>query len=80
MIDESMRILVAMESACRAIHEYQSSDLSRHVDDMLTNLIDSYRADLAEINEGDLKTLQAKLKQTIAIRAVIRGESVLPRA
>lgn len=78
-MDASMRNLHAMASSAKAVAEYKNSELSRHMDDLLSALIESYRADLADVNEDELRTLQAKLKQTIAIRGVIRGESELPR-
>lgn len=78
-MDASMRNLHAMADAAKAVIEYKNSELSRHLDELLSALIESYRADLADVDESDLRTLQAKLKQTIAIRGVIRGESELPR-
>lgn len=68
-----------LHSACSAIREYAGSELSNHVDDMLTALIDSYRADLEEVTQGRLVELQTKLKQASAIRSVIRGEIGVPR-
>lgn len=78
-MDEGMRALTAMAQAAKAIHEYQGSDLGKHVDEMLTALAESYRLDLADVTEKDLVALQTKLKQTLAIRAVIRGDLELPR-
>ena len=79
MMDESMRNLQAMASSAKAVREYKTSELSKHMDELLTALANSYRADLADVDEGNLKTLQAQLKQTLAIRAVIRGDSEMPR-
>ena len=79
MMDESMRNLTAMAEAAKAVKEYSNSELSKHMDAMLTALAESYRFDLADVREGDLVALQTKLKQTLAIRAVIRGELELPR-
>ncbi len=79
MIDEGMNALRAMNEASKAVHEYAGSELSKHIDDMLTALADGYRIDLAEVNEEGLLQLQAKLKQTLAIRSVIRGEASMPR-
>ncbi len=78
-MDEGMKALTAMASSAKAIHQYQGSDLGNHLDDMLTALADSYRLDLADVVAADLVALQTKLKQTLAIRAVIRGDLELPR-
>lgn len=78
-MDESMRHLTAMSEAAKAVAEYKTSELSQHLEQMLSALADSYRADLADVSEPGLRTLQAHLKQTLAIRAVIRGEIELPR-
>lgn len=79
MIDPGMRGLRAMAESAKAIEAYKTSELSKHMDELLSNLAESYRLDLADVAEENLRTLQAKLKQTLAIRAVIRGESGLPR-
>jgi len=74
-----MRLLSTMADAAKVIKEYKGSELSQQMDIMLTALIDGYRLDLAEVQEQNLRTLQAQLKQALAIRAVIRGELELPR-
>lgn len=69
----------ALHDACAAVREYRGSELSGHVDAMLTALAESYRADLEEVTEGRLVELQAKLKQTLAIQRIVRGETGVPR-
>lgn len=68
-----------MHDACAAVREYSGSELSKHLDDMLSALIESYRSDLEDVTEGRLIELQAKLKQSIAIQRVIRGEIGVPK-
>lgn len=75
----TMQVLRRMAEAAKAVHEYKGSELSKHLDEMLSSLIDSYRADLESISQDGLTTLQAHLRQAIAIRGVIRGEQELPR-
>lgn len=74
-----MAILHDMADAAKAVKEYAGSELSRHMDIMLTNLAESYRLELQDVSEKDLLALQTKLKQTLAIRAVIRADQDLPR-
>ena len=50
----------------------------KHVDQMLSSLADVYRAQLADVTVDELVRVQAHLKQTLALRAVIRGEQALP--
>ena len=79
MMDDSMQALTAMAQASKAVREYMGSELSQHMDAMLTTLAETYRMDLADVVAADLVALQTKLKQTLAIRAVIRGDLELPR-
>lgn len=79
MIDDSTVALRALAEASKAVQEYAGSELSKHMDDMLTALADGYRLELANIGPENLLQLQAKLKQTLAIRSVIRGEMTMPR-
>lgn len=68
-----------MEDASMAIKEYNKSELSQHILVLLDSLAESYKEDLASVDEAGLKTLQAKLRQTIAIRDVIAGSGQSPR-
>lgn len=69
----------SLHQACNAVREYRGSELSKHIDDMLSALVDSYRDDLEDITEGRLIELQAKLKQTLAIQRIVRGEIGVPK-
>lgn len=74
-----MEALRRMAGAAEAVHEYKGSELSKHLEEMLSALIESYRSDLENVSQADLTTLQAHLRQAIAIRSVIRADSKLPR-
>lgn len=69
----------SLHQACNAVREYSGSELSGHIDDMLSALAESYRSDLEEVTEGRLIDLQAKLKQTLAIQRIVRGEIGVPK-
>lgn len=69
----------SLHQACNAVREYRGSELSKHIDDMLTSLAESYRDDLEEVTEGRLIELQTKLKQTMAILRIVRGEIGVPK-
>lgn len=77
---DSLDVLRRMDEASRAIKEYNQSELSGHILVLLDSLAESYKADLADVDEAGLKTLQAKLRQTMAIRDVIAGSGQSPRA
>ena len=44
----------------------------------LLSLAHSYQLQLVDVSVEELVPLQSKLKQTLAIRAVLRGEQPLP--
>lgn len=78
MEDEGLRAIRALQQSATSVVEFKGSDPLRMVDQMLTNLADSYKAQLADVTVDELVRVQAHLKQTLAIRAVIRGEQALP--
>lgn len=78
MEDEGMRAMRLLQESATSVAEFRGTDPLKHVDQMLTNLADAYKAQLADIDIDDLVRIQACLKQTLAIRAVIRGTQTLP--
>lgn len=71
--------LQAVFDSAAAVKTYAGSELSRHLDEMLMALANTYRDDLAEVDESGLRVLQAKLRQALAIRDVVIGRSQSPR-
>lgn len=78
MEDEGLLAVKALQSAATAVAEFRGADPLIHVDRMLSSLADVYRAQLADVSVEELQRVQAHLKQTLAIRAVIRGQQALP--
>lgn len=78
MEDEGLRATRALQQEAIAVSEFRGTDPLKHVDAMLTSLADVYKAQLADVTVDELVRVQAHLKQTLAIRAVIRGDQSLP--
>lgn len=78
MEDEGLLAVKALQSAAITVAEFRGTDPLIHVDRMLSSLADVYRAQLADVSVEELQRVQAHLKQTLAIRAVIRGQQALP--
>lgn len=78
MIDEGVKAIQAMADAAGLLSEYRGAEATRAMDDMLTRLAHSYQLQLVDVSVEELVPLQSKLKQTLAIRAVLRGEQPLP--
>lgn len=78
MEDDGLKAMRLLQEAAKNVVEYKGSDAMRQVDLMLGNLIDVYKAQLADVTVDELVRVQAHLKQTLAIRAVIRGNQALP--
>jgi hypothetical protein len=78
MEDEGLRATRALQQSTASVAEFGGSDPLRMVDQMLTNLAEVYKSQLADVSIEELVRVQAHLKQTLAIRAVIRGEAALP--
>lgn len=78
MEDEGLRATRALQESTVAVAEFRATDPMKHLDAMLTSLADVYKAQLADVTVDELVRVQAHLKQTLAIRAVIRGDQSLP--
>jgi hypothetical protein len=78
MEDDGLRAMRQLQDSARAVGEFRGTDPLKHVDQMLTHLADVYKTQLADIKVEDLVRVQANLKQTLTIRAVIRGSQPLP--
>lgn len=78
MDDDGLVAVKALQSASTVVAEFRGAEVLRHVDHMLSALADVYRAQLADVTVEELVRVQAHLKQTLALRAVIRGEQALP--
>ena len=78
MEDDSIRLMRQLQDSARAVSEFRGTDPLKHVDQMLTHLADVYKTRLADVAVDDLVKTQAYLKQTLALRAAIRGNQTLP--
>lgn len=76
--DEELAATKAMADCAVVVAEYRDTDPIKAVDRMLLELSNIYKNQLADVKPEDLVRMQACLKQTLAIRAVMRGEQVLP--
>jgi hypothetical protein len=77
-MDDGTKAIRAMADSAVAVAQYKGSDAMKQMDEMLTNLADVYRCQLADVPVEELVRVQSCLRQTIAIRAVIRGAQQLP--
>jgi hypothetical protein len=77
-MDDGMQAMRAMADSAVVVAQYKGSDAAKHLDEMLSNLADVYRCQLADVSVDQLVTIQSCLRQTLAIRAVIRGAQQLP--
>lgn len=78
MEDESLIAMRKLQDSSTSVAEFRGTDPLKHVDQMLTSLADTYKHQLADVTVDDLVRIQAFLKQTLAIRAVLRGNQTLP--
>lgn len=78
MQDEGTRAVLALQDSAKAVAEFKGTDPLKFVDAMLTNLAEVYKSQLADVTVEELVRVQAHLKQTLAIRAAIRGDQGLP--
>lgn len=78
MEDESLVAMRKLQDAATSVAEFRGSDPMKFVDQMLTHLAETYKAQLADVTVDELVRVQAHLRQTLAIRAVIRGNQALP--
>jgi hypothetical protein len=77
-MDDGLKATRAMADSAVVVAEYKSSDAMTAMDLMLTNLADVYRCQLADVGVDELVRIQSCLRQTLAIRGVIRGITQLP--
>jgi hypothetical protein len=77
MTDE-MKATKAMADAAVAVAQYAGSDAMNQMDEMLSQMADVYRNRLADVTVEELVRIQSCLRQTLAIRGVIRGTQQLP--
>lgn len=68
----------AMADCAVVVAQYRETDPIKAVDRMLTELSNIYKNQLADVKPEELVRTQACLKQTLAIRAVFRGDQQLP--
>lgn len=78
MQDEGTIATLKLQESAVAVAEFRNTDPLKFVDQMLTHLAEVYKAQLADIDVDELVRVQSHLKQTLAIRAVIRGQQSLP--
>ena len=78
MEDEGLVAMRKLQEAATSVAEFRGTDPMKFVDQMLTQLADVYKAQLADVSVDELVRVQAHLKQTLAIRSVIRGNQALP--
>lgn len=78
MEDEGLVAMRKLQESATSVAEFRGTDPLKFVDQMLSNLADVYKGQLADVSVDELVRVQAQLKQTLAIRAVLRGNQVLP--
>ena len=78
MEDDSLTHMRRLQQAAEAVGEYRGAELMAHLDALLTTLADVYKAQLADVSVEELQRVQAHLKQTLALRGVLRGTQALP--
>lgn len=78
MEDEGLVAMRKLQEAATSVAEFRGTDPLKFVDQMLTNLAEAYKAQLVDVDIDELTRVQAHIKQTLAIRAVIRGQQALP--
>ena len=77
-MDDGDKAIRAMADAAVVVAQYQGSDAIKAVDEMLTELANVYRCQLADVSVDELVRIQSCLRQTLAIRGVIRKTQQLP--
>lgn len=77
-MDDGTKAIRAMADSAVVVAEYKSSDAMSAMDKMLSDLADVYRNQLADVSVDELVRIQSCLRQTLAIRGVIRGTTQLP--
>jgi len=77
-MDDGTKAIRAMADSAVVVAEYKGSDAMSAMDKMLSDLADVYRNQLADVSVDELVRIQSCLRQTLAIRAVIRGAQQLP--
>lgn len=78
MEDDGLREMRLLQEASTVVAEFRGTDPLKHVDQMLTHLAGAYRAQLADVGPEELVRVQSLLRQTLAIRGVLRGTQSLP--
>ncbi len=78
MEDDSLVHMRRLQQVSEAVAEYRGAELMEHLDQMLTTLADVYKAQLADVSVEELVRVQSHLKQTLALRGVLRGTQALP--
>lgn len=74
-VDDEMTAMKQMASATSVVRAYAGSDSSKALLSMLDALIDSYKLDLMVVTPDKLMHLQAAIRQTAAIRAVVADDT-----
>ena len=77
-MDDGLKATRAMADAAVMVAQYKGSDAMKTMDVMLSSLADVYRCQLADVSVDELVRIQSCLRQTLAIRNVIRGITQLP--
>jgi hypothetical protein len=77
-MDDGLKATRAMADSAVVVTQYKSSDAMTAMDKMLSDLADVYRCQLADVGVDELVRIQSCLRQTLAIRGVIRGITQLP--
>ncbi len=78
MEDDGLRAMRQLQESTAVVAEFRGTDPLKHIDQMLTSLAEVYKAQLADVAVDELVRTQSCLKQTLAIRAAIRGSQALP--
>lgn len=74
-MDDSLTAMKQMASATSVVRAYAGSDPSKALLALLDALIDSYKLDLMDVTPDKLTHLQAAIRQTAAIRAVVADDT-----
>ena len=73
-MNDVLKMQASIEASTALVRAYAGSDVSRAICGMLQALVDAYKDELMNVSPDGLTRLQALVRQTDAIRAVVSGD------